>query len=266
MDRTKILVPDFIKKKQSSEKIVMLTAFDATIARLLDQAGIDALLVGDSLGMVALGHETTLPVTMEEMIHYTLAVSRGAQHALVIADMPFLSYQIGVDDAVKNAGLMLKHGGASAVKIEGGRSVIEVVTRFVEVGIPVMGHLGVLPQSVHKTGGYAKRGIIPEEADQIMKDAMALEEAGAFSIVLEAIPDGLAAAVTQEIKIPTIGIGAGPGCDGQVLVTSDMLGLLERVPSFVKEYARLGPEIVKAVQLYVDEVHIGVFPAAIDQK
>ena len=260
MDVTAIRVPDFKKKKQRGEKIVMLTAFDATTARLLDRAGVDSLLVGDSLSMVALGHETTLPVTIDTMLHHTRAVSRGTQRALVITDMPFLSYQAGVDDAVKNAGLMLQHGGAAAVKVEGGRPVIDVVTRLVEVGIPVMGHLGVLPQSVHQAGGYAKRGTRPDEAEGIARDAVALEQAGAFAIVLEAIPATLAASVTKQLTIPTIGIGAGPDCDGQVLVTSDMLGLLDRVPSFVKEYAHLGKAIVDAAQAYADEVHAGVFP------
>ena len=206
----------------------MLTAYDATMARLLDRAGLDALLVGDSLGMVVLGHETTLPVTLDAMIHHTSAVSRGTERALVIADMPFLSYQVTVSEAVRNAGRLLQEGGAAAVKIEGGRPVLDVVRRLVDVGIPVMGHVGVQPQSVHQLGGYAKRGTQPQDSDAIVADAEALEEAGAFAIVLESIPSELARTITARVGIPTIGIGAGPDCDGQVLVSYDMLGLFDR--------------------------------------
>jgi 3-methyl-2-oxobutanoate hydroxymethyltransferase len=262
MENTRIRVPDFKKMKRRGHKITMLTAYDATMARLLDKAGLDALLVGDSLGMVVLGHETTLPVTLEAMIHHTSAVSRGARHALVIADMPFLTYQVTVSEAVRNAGRLLQEGGAAAVKIEGGRPMLEVVRRLVDVGIPVMGHLGVQPQSVHQLGGYAKRGTQPQDGDTIVADAEALEAAGAFAIVLESIPSELARTVTARVGIPTIGIGAGPDCDGQVLVSYDMLGLFDAAPSFVKQYARLGDEIVAATEAYIEDIQSGRYPAA----
>jgi 3-methyl-2-oxobutanoate hydroxymethyltransferase len=262
-DRHRIRVPDFKKMKRLGEKITMLTAYDATMARLLDRAGVDSLLVGDSLGMVVLGYETTLPVTLDAMIHHTRAVSRGAEHALVVADMPFLTYQVTVAEAVRNAGRLLQEGGAAAVKLEGGRPMLEVVRRLVDVGIPVMGHLGLLPQSVHQMGGYAKRGTQPEEFDAILADATALETAGAFAIVLESIPAALARAVTARVSVPTIGIGAGPDCDGQVLVSYDMLGLFDQfVPSFVKQYARLGDDVVSATQAYIDDVRAGRYPQA----
>jgi 3-methyl-2-oxobutanoate hydroxymethyltransferase len=239
----------------------MLTAYDATMARLLDRAGIDALLVGDSLGTVIQGDDDTLGVTLDAMIHHTRAVSRGAERALVVADMPFLTYQVTVSEAVRNAGRLLQEGGAGAVKVEGGRPMLDVVQRLVDVGIPVMGHLGLLPQSVHQLGGYAQRGTEPAERDAIVRDALALEQAGAFAIVLESIPSELARRVTQQVSVPTIGIGAGPDCDGQILVSYDMLGLFDKfVPSFVKQYAQLGPTIVAAVQAYVDDVHAGRYP------
>jgi 3-methyl-2-oxobutanoate hydroxymethyltransferase len=261
MDSTRIRVPHFKALKQRARKITMLTAYDATMARLFDQAGVDALLVGDSLGMVILGHETTLPVTLDAMIHHTAAVSRGTARALVIADMPFLTYQVTVSEAVRNAGRLLQEGGAAAVKIEGGRPMLEVVRRLGDVGIPVMGHLGLLPQSVHKIGGYARQGTEPRQADALIADAAALEDAGAFAIVLESMPADLARTITARVNIPTIGIGAGPDCDGQVLVSYDMLGLFEHPPSFVKQYARLGDEIVAATRAYVDDVQTGRFPA-----
>jgi 3-methyl-2-oxobutanoate hydroxymethyltransferase len=257
-----VRVPDFRRMKGRAEKIAVLTAYDATMARLLDRAGIDALLVGDSLGMVMLGYDTTLPVTMDAMIHHTRAVSRGAERALVIADMPFLTYQINSDEAIRNAGRLLQEG-AAAVKVEGGQPILEVVHRLVQIGIPVMGHLGVQPQSIHQLGGYAKRGSLPQDSEAILADAAALEQAGAFSIVLESIPSELARAVTAKIGIPTIGIGAGPDCDGQVLVSYDMLGLFDRfTPSFVKQYAHLAEEIVTATEAYVDDVRKGRFPLA----
>ena len=264
MNTNRIRVPDFRKMKRRSEKITMLTAYDATMARLFDRAGLDALLVGDSLGMVVLGHETTLPVTLDAMIHHTAAVSRGTERALVIADMPFLTFQVSVAEAVRNAGRLMQEGGAAAVKLEGGRPVIEVVTRLVDVGIPVMGHLGVQPQSVHQMGGYAKRGTRPQEIDAILADAVALEQAGAFALVLESIPSALALTVTAQVGIPTIGIGAGPDCDGQVLVSYDMLGLFDRfVPPFVKQYAHLGETVVKAAQEYVEDVRAGRYPVPV---
>lgn len=262
MEGNRVRVPDFQKMKRRARKITMLTAYDATMARLLDRAGLDALLVGDSLGMVVLGHETTLPVTLDAMIHHTSAVSRGTERALVIADMPFLTYQVTVSEAVRNAGRLLQEGGAAAVKIEGGRPMLDVVRRLVDVGIPVMGHVGVQPQSVHQLGGYAKRGTEPQDGDAIIADAEALEEAGAFAIVLESIPSELARIITARVGIPTIGIGAGPDCDGQILVSYDMLGLFDQAPSFVKQYARLGDEIVAATEAYIEDVQAGRYPAA----
>ena len=256
-----VRVPDFGKMKQRGTRITMLTAYDATMARLLDRAGVDALLVGDSVGMVVLGHETTLSVTLDAMIHHTRAVSRGAERALIVADMPFLTYQVTVAEAVRNAGRLLQEGGAAAVKVEGGRPVLDVVRRLVDVGIPVMGHLGVLPQSVHQMGGYAKRGTRPDEVDALLTDAVVLEQAGAFAIVLESIPPEVARTITGTVRVPTIGIGAGPYCDGQILVSYDMLGLFDRfVPPFVKQYARLGDAIVTAAREYVDDVQTSRYP------
>jgi 3-methyl-2-oxobutanoate hydroxymethyltransferase len=239
----------------------MLTAYDATMAALLAGAGVDALLVGDSLGMVVLGHDTTLPVTLDQMIHHTRAVTRGAPHALVIADMPFMSYQVSTAEAVRNAGRLLQEGRATAVKLEGGRAVLETVSRLVDVGIPTMGHLGLLPQSVHQLGGYRQRATEPADAKALLADALALEAAGSFAIVLEAIPPALAARVTAELRIPTIGIGAGPDCDGQILVSHDMLGLFNRfVPPFVTQYAQLALTIEAATRAYVDDVRRGRHP------
>ena len=256
-----VRVPELKDRKRRGEKIVVLTAYDATMARLLDSAGVDVLLVGDSLGMVVLGYESTVPVTLEEMIHHTRAVSRGTRRALVVADMPFLTYQITPADAVRNAGRLLKDGGAAAVKLEGGRPVADVVKRLVDVGIPVMGHLGLLPQSIHKLGGHVRQAKRPEEAEALLQDAVALEEAGAFSIVLEAVPAAVARTVTDGVGIPTIGIGAGPHCDGQVLVSHDMLGIFDRfVPPFVKQYARLAETIAAAAEAYVEDVRAGRYP------
>jgi 3-methyl-2-oxobutanoate hydroxymethyltransferase len=253
---------DLLVKKRRGEKIAMLTAYDAAMARLFDAAGVDVLLVGDSVGMVALGYATTLPVTLDAMVHHTAAVSRGASRALIVADMPFLTYQISAADAVRNAGRLLQEGGAAAIKIEGGRPVADVARRLVEVGIPVMGHVGLLPQSVNQLGGYRKRGTDGQEADAILDAAQALEQAGAFAVVLEAIPAALAARITAAVAIPTIGIGAGPDCDGQVLVSYDMLGLSgDAVPSFVKTYARLGDAIAAAARAYVAEVRDRTFPS-----
>jgi 3-methyl-2-oxobutanoate hydroxymethyltransferase len=232
----------------------VLTAYDATLAGLLERAGVDVLLVGDSVATAVLGYETTLPVTLDVMIHHTAAVVRGTQRALVIADMPFLTYQITPSEAVRNAGRLLKDAGAAAVKVEGGHSVIDVVQRLVDVGIPVMGHLGVLPQSVNQQSGYRQRGTEPVEAELIFKDALKLQEAGAFAIVLEAIPPSLAARITSELAIPTVGIGAGPDCDGQVLVSSDLLGLHDKVPPFAKKYANLADVIVNAARAFVADV------------
>jgi len=257
-----VRVPDLKAKKSRGEKIVMLTAYDATMARLLDRAGVDVLLVGDSLGMVVMGHDTTVPVTLDDMVHHARAVSRGARRALVVVDMPFLSYQADVAEAVRNARRLMQEGGAAAVKIEGGQPVAQTARRLVDVGVPVMGHLGLIPQSVHQLGGYGPQATAEQSAERLMEDAKALEEAGVFSIVLESIPAELAGAVTAGLRIPTIGIGAGPQCDGQVLVSYDAFGLFDEfVPRFVKQYARLGELMVGAARTYAEEVRQGVFPA-----
>jgi 3-methyl-2-oxobutanoate hydroxymethyltransferase len=262
-DMKRVRLPDLEAKKRRGEKIAMLTAYDYTMARLLDRAGIDVLLVGDSLGMVVLGYETTLPVTLDAMVHHTRAVSRGVERALVVADMPFLTYQLGVEEALRNAGRLIQEGGAAAVKIEGGGASVEVASRLVEAGIPVMGHLGLLPQHVHQLGGFRQQARLEADAEQLLADAQALEEAGAFAVVLESIPASVAAAVTADLQIPTIGIGAGPDCDGQVLVSYDMLGLSQDgVPPFVRRYADLGGQTVAAAKAYADDVRAGRFPAA----
>jgi len=258
----RIRLPDLLAKKQRGEKIVMLTAYDYTMARLLDRAGIDVILVGDSLGMVMLGYETTLPVTLDNMVHHTRAVSRGVERALVVADMPFLTYQVSVEDAMRNAGRLIQEGGAAAVKIEGGGAAVEAAARLVESGIPVMGHLGLLPQSVHQLGGFRQQARDEQDAEQLLTDAQALEEAGAFAIVLESIPAEVAETVTADLNIPTIGIGAGPHCDGQVLVSYDMLGLSQdSVPPFVRRYADLGEQVAAAARAYAEDVRAGHFPA-----
>jgi len=261
-EANRIRVPDLETMKRRGERIAMLTAYDYTMARLLDRAGIDVMLVGDSLGMVVLGYETTLPVTLDAMVHHTRAVSRGAGRALVVADMPFLTFQVSVPEAVRNAGRLIQEGGAAAVKLEGGGAVVEAAARLVEVGIPVMGHLGLMPQSVHQLGGFRRQATLDEDAGQLLADAHALEAAGAFAVVLESIPAEVARGVTKELRIPTIGIGAGPYCDGQVLVSYDMLGLSQDgVPAFVKRYAELGDQTVAAVRAYAGDVRTGRFPA-----
>ena len=263
----RIRVPDLIEKKRRGEKIVVLTAYDASMARILDQAGVDVLLVGDSLGNVILGFDTTLPVTLDAMVHHSAAVSRGATRALVVADMPFLSFQVNVEEAVRNAGRLMRDGGAAAVKLEGGRPVLDAVRRLVSIGIPVMGHLGLLPQSVHQLGGYRQQATREEDAARLLEDALALEAAGAFAIVLEAIPAALAGEVSAALRIPTIGIGAGPHCDGQVLVCYDMLGLSQGiVPPFVKKYAELGESVAKAAEDFAEDVRQGRFPAPPPEK
>ena len=235
-----VRVPDIQNKKSRQEKISMLTAYDATMARLLDRSGVDMLLVGDSLGMVVLGYENTLAVTMDDMVRHTRAVRRGASRALVVGDLPFLSYQISVEEAIRNAGRLLKEGEATAVKLEGGHAIAATVERLVSLGIPVMGHLGLRPQSVHQMGGFRRQAKRSEEQAALLEDAIALQQAGAFSIVLECIPTELAREVTGRLSIPTIGIGSGPYCDGQVLVCKDILGLSEGgTPPFVKRYSNL---------------------------
>ena len=252
---------DIKKMKIQGEKITVLTAYDYGMASILDESDIDIILVGDSLGMVVLGYDTTLPVTMEDMLHHTKAVSRAAQNALIVADMPFLSYQISPATALTNAGRFLQEANAQAVKLEGGREYAEIVQKITSAGIPVMAHLGLTPQSIHQIGGYKVQGKKEDAARKIVEDAKILEEAGAFSLVLECIPEGLASEITHSLAIPTIGIGAGVNCDGQVLVINDMLGIYERfTPKHVKKYANLNLEIKKAVKTYIAEVKHGTFP------
>jgi len=247
--------------KRKSEKISMLTAYDYPSALLVDEAGIDIILVGDSLGMVVLGYDSTLPVTMDEMIHHTKAVSRAVKHAMVVGDMPFMSYQVSVEDALYNAGRFLQEAGAHGVKLEGGREVAEITRRITSAGIPVMAHLGLTPQSVHQFGGYKVQGKEEQAAKRIMEDARIIEEAGAFSLVLECVPAILAKDITQSLSIPTIGIGAGVDCDGQVLVLHDMLGMFEKfIPKFVKTYASLNVQMKEAIIQYIDEVKKNIFP------
>jgi len=247
--------------KDRGERISMLTAYDYPIARLLDEAGIEVILVGDSLAMVGLGYETTLPVTMEEMLHHVRAVSRGVKRALLVADMPFGSFQASVEDGVRNAGRFLKEAGAQAVKLEGGREVADLTRRLTSVGIPVMGHLGLTPQMVHQFGGFKVQGRTAAAAERLREDALLLEEAGVFALVLEGIPWQVAEVITRELRIPTIGIGAGSSCDGQVLVTNDLLGLFDDfAPKFVKRYANLKETIAAAFTRYRQEVKAGEFP------
>ncbi len=249
-----------IRALKGVRKISVLTACDCVTGRILDGAGLQVILVGDSLGMTVLGYDTTLPVTMQDMLHHTAAVARGAKNALVVADMPFMSYQGSIDQAVINAGRFLQEAGADAVKLEGGESRVPLISRLVENGIPVMGHLGLTPQSV-KAIGFAVQGREEDVAARIERDAKALEEAGVFSLVLESVPTELAKRITESVTVPTIGIGAGPHCDGQVLVVHDMLGLYEDfTPRFVKRYAELGQAMQVAVEEYRKEVESGVFP------
>jgi 3-methyl-2-oxobutanoate hydroxymethyltransferase len=257
-----VRVPDLRAMKRQGRKIAMLTAYDAPTARLLDQAGIDVLLVGDSVGMVVLGYDTTIPVTIDAMVHHAQAVSRGARRALLVADMPFLSYQVSVEEAIRNAGRLLQEGGAHAVKLEGGTAwVCGVVERLVEAGVPVMGHLGLTPQAVHQLGGFRRQAKSEPDAGRLLEQARQLEASGAFAVVLESIPDDVAARVTEALGIPTIGIGAGPHCDGQVLVAHDVLGLTGNdPPPFARQYAALGPVIVAAARQYIEEVRGQVFP------
>lgn len=263
IDRTRVTTAAVRSMKQKGEKISMLTAYDYPTARILDEVGIDLMLVGDSLGMVVLGYSSTLPVTMEEMIHHTKAVCRGTRWAMVIADMPFMSYQESPEQALHNAGRFLKETEAQSVKIEGGREVAEMTSRMTTSGIPVMGHLGLTPQSVQQFGGFKVQGRGDKAGRRILEDALMLQEAGVFSIVLEAIPSELAGEITRSLSIPTIGIGAGPFCDGQVLVINDILGVYDRfTPKFVKKYANLSPTISSAVRQYAEEVKSGRFPSS----
>ncbi|MFN0063488.1 MAG: 3-methyl-2-oxobutanoate hydroxymethyltransferase [Myxococcaceae bacterium] len=249
------------RMKTAGQKIGMLTAYDATFARILDDAGADVLLVGDSLGMVVQGNDSTLPVTMEQMVYHTRAVCRGAKRAHIVADLPFMSYQASADEAVRNAGRLIAEGGAGSVKLEGGAGLTETVERIVQAGIPVMGHLGLTPQSVHKFGGFVVQGRDDETAQRIFRDALALERAGVYALVLEGVPLELAQQITQRLRIPVIGIGAGPHCDGQVLVCYDLLGLIpDFQPKFVKRYAELYSGTKRAAEAYLAEVREGRFP------
>lgn len=255
-------VTTFQKMKENNQKISMLTAYDYTTAKLVDEAGVHAILVGDSLGMVMLGYEDTLKVTMEDMIHHGRAVSRGAKEALVVVDMPFMSYQTSVYDAVVNAGRLVKEGGAQAVKLEGGAKVCPQIKAITDASIPVMAHLGLTPQSIHEFGGFKVQGKSFEAARTLMEDAKKVEEAGAFAITLECVPDKLAKMITESVSIPTIGIGAGPCCDGQVLVYQDMLGMYSEMhPKFVKQYENLKETMKHAFTAYREDVANGIFPA-----
>jgi len=261
--RVKKSVLTFRNAKQKNERLTMLTAYDYSTAKLIDASGIDSVLVGDSLGMVMLGYEDTLSVTMEDMIHHTKAVARGVKDALVVSDLPFMSYQTSVYDAVSNAGRLIKEGRAQAVKLEGGIEVCPQIKAIVEASIPVMAHIGLTPQSVNAFGGFKVQGKDEEAARSLIEQAKAVEAAGAFAVVLECIPAKLADLITKSISIPTIGIGAGNGCDGQVLVYQDMLGLYsDFTPKFVKRYAEIGPQMQTAIEGYISEVKSGAFPAA----
>ncbi|MDO4799170.1 MAG: 3-methyl-2-oxobutanoate hydroxymethyltransferase [Bacillota bacterium] len=258
----KFTISDFKKRKHNGEKITMVTAYDYSTAKLVEEAEIDTILIGDSLGMTMLGYEDTLPVTVDEMIHHAKAVRRGAKLPFLVVDMPFLSYHINAEEAVRNAGRMIKETGANAVKLEGGADVAEQIKAILRAQIPVMGHIGLTPQSIHALGGFKVQGKSEEAARRLLDEALLLQELGCFSIVLEAVPDQLAALISSRLSIPTIGIGAGSGCDGQVLVIQDMLGMFsDFTPKFVKKYADLKGQIVGALQEYSREVRSGDFPA-----
>ena len=260
---TRVTVDDIRQMKGRGEKIVMLTAYDYPSSRLAEEAGVDMILVGDTLGMVVLGYDSTLPVTMEDMLHHSKAVVRGSQRAMVVGDMPFMSYQTGLDDAMRNAGRFLQEAGVQAVKLEGGVHMAETVRRLVQVGIPVVGHIGLTPQSVNQLSGYKVQGRTPEAAERLMEDAIALQQAGAFCIVIETIPAPLAKLISQRLRVPTIGIGAGAGCDGQVQVWHDLLALYSAfVPKHAKQYAQIGEAIKAAISAYASEVRSGAFPTS----
>ncbi|MCR5109849.1 MAG: 3-methyl-2-oxobutanoate hydroxymethyltransferase, partial [Ruminococcus sp.] len=255
-------VSTLLKQKQSGDKITMLTAYDFTTAKIMDECGVNAILIGDSLGMVMLGYENTLPVTMEDMIHHTAAVSRGAENAFIVADMPFMSYQVSVEDAVINAGRLVKEGGANAVKLEGGAEVCPQIKAIVNASIPVVAHLGLTPQSVNVFGGFKVQGKTIDKAEKLVRDALEIQEAGACAVVLEGIPAQIADIITKKLFIPTIGIGAGNGCDGQVLVYQDMLGLTTgHTPKFVKRFAEVGALMRQGINDYISETKSGSFPA-----
>jgi 3-methyl-2-oxobutanoate hydroxymethyltransferase len=258
----RITINDIKQMKVKKDKIVMITAYDYTTAKLVDESGIPLILVGDSLGMVMLGYESTIPVTIDEMIHHTKAVVKGTKKALIIGDMPFMTYQTTTTDALRNAARFIQEGGAQAIKLEGGTVVAETVKRIVDCGIPVMGHIGLTPQFIHQLGGFKAQGKTPEAARKLIEDAIALEQAGAFAVVLEVVPLQLSKIITESIHIPTIGIGAGPDCDGQVQVIHDLLGLYtDFVPRHAKQFAKLADSMKTAFQAYIDEVKSGSFPA-----
>jgi 3-methyl-2-oxobutanoate hydroxymethyltransferase len=261
MQRKKVTIADLRSKKAQDKKITMITAYDYPTAQMVDKAGIDTILVGDSVGMVVLGYPSTVPVSMEEMIHHTKAVTRGTECAFVIGDMPFMSYQTGIYKAIENAGRFMKEGGCDAVKLEGGSEVAPIVKAIVTAGVPVCGHIGLTPQTATQLSGFKVQGKDAESARTLINSAKDLEEAGAFMVVMECIPDILASRITRELRIPTIGIGAGRDCDGQVLVYHDVVGLFERfTPKFVKQYIKLGPMIIEALKEYKKEVEEGLFP------
>lgn len=263
VQRKKVTILTFLEKKERGQPITMLTAYDYPLALAADRAGIDSILVGDSLGMVVLGYENTLQVTMADMLHHCRAVARGARYPLLIGDLPFMSYQVSVEEAVRNAGRFLQTAGMDAVKLEGGRERVDAIRAIVSAGIPVMGHLGLTPQSVQQLGGFRAQGRTSAAAHRLLEDALLLQEAGCFGIVLEAIPGQLARLVSERLTIPTIGIGAGNGCDGQVLVTHDLLGFFDRfTPKFVKQYARLHGDIADALAAFRKDVEARTFPAA----
>jgi 3-methyl-2-oxobutanoate hydroxymethyltransferase len=254
-----VTVPDFLSARDRRTRLTVLTGYDYTFARLLDEAGVDAILVGDSLGMVVQGHATALPVTLDEMIYHTRCVARGTSRAMIITDLPFMTFQLGPTQALESAGRLVKEGGAHAVKLEGGERTAEAIAAVVQADIPVMGHVGLTPQSVHRFGGFK----VQRQEDRLLADAKAVEQAGAFSIVVECVPGELAKRITESVSIPTIGIGAGPHCDGQVLVIQDMLGLYGDLrPRFVKRYAEVGTQVRQAVEAYCHEVREGRFPEA----
>ncbi len=258
----RVTIPSLVQRKARGERIAMLTAYDFAFASIFDAAGIDVLLVGDSLGNVVQGHDTTLPVTLDEVVYHTRLVARGARRAIVVSDMPFGSYQISAEEAVRNAIRCVKEGGAHAVKLEGGEAIALTLERIVAAEIPVMGHVGLTPQSIHRMGGHRVQGRNPESRERVIRDAQAVEAAGAFAVVVEGVPEDLAREITQQLEIPTIGIGAGVHCDGQVLVMHDMLGLGDFTPSFVKQYASLGSLASQAARNFVEEVANAKFPDA----
>ncbi|MDD4602162.1 3-methyl-2-oxobutanoate hydroxymethyltransferase [bioreactor metagenome] len=262
MEKTKLTLPQFQQMKEQNKKFRMVTAYDYTFASIVDRSPIEMILVGDSLAMTMLGYDSTVPVTMDDMIHHTKPVVRGAKNTFIVADMPFGSYNTGVNDAVRNANRIMQEGGADAIKLEGGANVADVVKALVSGGVPVMGHIGLTPQTATQLGGFKVQGKDAEAAKKLVEDALCLQEAGAFAIVLECVPSPVAQMITEKLSIPTVGIGAGPYCDAQVLVIHDLLGLFDRfTPKFVKKYAELNKPILEALNQYADEVADGSFPA-----